>query len=698
MRKNVFRAKGLTLLLTAALLVPQMSGVSADAKAKKPKLSRTKVSVTVGKTKKVTVKNAKKVTWKVTKKAAKIVKLTKKSKKGATIKGLKKGTAKISVQMKNGKKKVKKTITVKVSSAKKVVVTAEPAKTTNKPTNGSTNGPTKEPVKEPTATPTATSTPMPLPDLGKNDVKVDLTKENEYGQNSVLEDTITYYEGNGVSYTSTGQASGGGVAYWTNADKSGIDLSKYKSIRIVASSDTANTPVVCELLKSNPANVWGGGIDVFDGYSEYSAITEAGKAQVFEFQISDDLAAALAEGTLAYGIRLKYNAYHTDGEDLPNCNFNIYSIILMGKDDVPEPTATPTAEPTPTPGVASGSAAVVVTATGSAAGLDLEEGDTLDLNASVSTTGCAVTGDIAWTSSNEEVATVSASGTSATVTAVGEGTATIKATITTDTGIVTYGKYDVTVVASDLVLEGDDLGAGASYTYVPNGFAAYSSMGIFEIDKSKLSEGTTISIKYTAMEGDTDVKDTQGFNIGLKTGDKWNSPTINNYWGKTGGEANLTLTADDMKKIGADDKVYVHVGTATAGFKGTFTYLSVTAGEDSLVSELPQAVSYVESGLAQWAPTAKVMLPSDIDFNQYSKCQIEFTASDPAFEFHGIVGHKVNGKDVTDPQYGVTSEGHFDVNLSKVKQEKGTEPFVVINAGKKGYTGSVTITKITFVK
>lgn len=722
MRKNVFRAKGLTLLLTAALLVPQMSGVSADAKAKKPKLSRTKVSVTVGKTKKVTVKNAKKVTWKVTKKAAKIVKLTKKSKKGATIKGLKKGTAKISVQMKNGKKKVKKTITVKVSSAKKVVVTAEPAKTTNKPTNGSTNGPTKEPVKEPTATPTATSTtepsatptatpteeppaeptatptPMPLPDLGKNDVKVDLTKENEYGQNSVLEDTITYYEGNGVSYTSTGQASGGGVAYWTNADKSGIDLSKYKSIRIVASSDTANTPVVCELLKSNPANVWGGGIDVFDGYSEYNAITEAGKAQVFEFQISDDLAAALAEGTLAYGIRLKYNAYHTDGDDLPNCNFNIYSIILMGKDDVPEPTATPTEEPTPTPGVASGSAAVVVTATGSAAGLDLEEGDTLDLNASVSTTGCAVTGDIAWTSSNEEVATVSASGTSATVTAVGEGTATIKATITTDTGIVTYGKYIVKVVASDLVLEGDDLGAGASYTYVPNGFAQYASMGIFEIDKSKLSEGTTISIKYTAMEGDNDVKDTQGFNIGLKTGDKYNSPTINNYWVRTGGEAKLTLTADDMKKIGADDKVYVHVGTATAGFKGTFTYLSVTAGEDSLVSELPKAVSYVESGMAQWAPTAKVMLPSDIDFKQYSKCQIEFTASDPTFDFHGIVGHKVNGADVTDPKYGVTSEGYFEVNLSKVKQEAGTEPFVVINTGKPGYTGSVTITKITFVK
>jgi len=680
MKRNVAKtahAKGLALLLAAGMLVSQMSGVSADAKAKKPKLSRTKVSVTVGKTKRVTVKNAKKVTWKVTKKAAQIVKLTKKSKKGATIKGLKKGTAKISVQMKNGKKKVKKTIAVKVSSAKKVVVPAEPAKTTNKPTNGPTNGPTKEPVKEPTATPTATSTteplatptatpteeppaeptatptatsttepsaeptatstPMPLPDLGENDVKIDLTKENEYGQNSVLEDTITYYEGNGVSYTSTGEASGGGVAYWTNAGKSGIDLSKYKSIRIVASSDAANTPVVCELLKSNPANIWGGGIDVFDGFSEYNAITEAGKAQVFEFQISDALAAALAEGTLAYGIRLKYNAYHTDGDDLPNRNFNIYSIILMGKDDVPEPTVAPS-EPSATP---------------------------------------------AATPTEEPSATPAATPTEE---PSAEPTATPTATPTEEP-------------ASDLVLEGDDLGAGASYTYVPNGFALYASMGIFEIDKSKLSkEGTTISIKYTAMEGDTDVKDTQRFNIGLKTGVKWDSPAIKDYYGKTGGEVNLTLTADDMKKIGADDKVYVHVGTGTAGFKGTFTYLSVTAGEDSLVSELPKAVSYVESGLAQWAPTAKVMLPSDIDFNQYSKCQIEFTASDPAFEFHGIVGHKVNGKDVTDPQYGVTSEGHFDVNLSNVKQKEGTEPFVVINAGKAGYAGSVTITKITFVK
>ena len=50
----------------------------------------------------------------------------------------------------------------------------------------------------------------------------------------------------------------------------------------------------------------------------------------------------------------------------------------------------------------------------------------------------------------------------------------------------------------------------------------------------------------------------------------------------------------------------MHVSTATAGFKGTFTYKSIMVGDDSLVNTLPKAVSYVESGMSQYAPTAKV--------------------------------------------------------------------------------------------
>ena len=68
-----------------------------------------------------------------------------------------------------------------------------------------------------------------------------------------------------------------------------------------------------------------------------------------------------------------------------------------------------------------------------------------------------------------------------------------------------------------------------------------------------------------------------------------------------------------MEKINAGEKLYMHVSTATAGFKGTFTYTSVKAGAKSLVKELPSAYTYVESGMSQWAPTAKVLLPKDID-------------------------------------------------------------------------------------
>ena len=249
-----------------------------------------------------------------------------------------------------------------------------------------------------------------------------------------------------------------------------------------------------------------------------------------------------------------------------------------------------------------------------------------------------------------------------------------------------------------LVLEGSALGEGASFAYAPNGFAQYSSMGIFEIDKEKLFPGCKIVLNYTAVEGDKDVAATQGFNVGLKTGVKWDSTAIVDAYGKTGGSIEITIDEAAFAKIGKDDTVYMHVGTATAGFKGTFTYTSVKVGEKSVVTTLPSPVSYVEKGMSQYAPTAKVLLPENIDFSKYSTCRIEFTASDPTFKFHGIVGHKVDGKEVADPKYDVNEEGVFIVNLAKVKEAAGTDPYVVINAGQVGYKGSVTITKIIFEK
>lgn len=149
-------ARGLAIAMSAVMA---LSVSVVPAEAKKAKISTTKVTVTVGKAKKVTVKNASKVTWKITSGKANI-KLSKKSKKGATIKGKKKGTAKIAVTMKSGKKNIKKTIKVTVKAKKTTDTTKKNATSTPAVT------PTASPVATPTATPTATpeATPTATPE------------------------------------------------------------------------------------------------------------------------------------------------------------------------------------------------------------------------------------------------------------------------------------------------------------------------------------------------------------------------------------------------------------------------------------------------------------------------------------------------------------------------------------------------------
>ena len=102
--------KGLAFLMPIALTVSMLSAVDAQA-AKKPKLNKTKLSVSVGKKAKITVKNTKKkskTTWKISSK--KVVKITKKKTKGkayAVIKGIKQGKATVTAVCKTGKSKKK---------------------------------------------------------------------------------------------------------------------------------------------------------------------------------------------------------------------------------------------------------------------------------------------------------------------------------------------------------------------------------------------------------------------------------------------------------------------------------------------------------------------------------------------------------------------------------------------------------------
>ena len=100
-----------------------------------------------------------------------------------------------------------------------------------------------------------------------------------------------------------------------------------------------------------------------------------------------------------------------------------------------------------------------------------------------------------------------------------------------------------------------------------------------------------------------------------------------------------------------------------------------------------------EGGMGQWAPTAVVNLPSDIDFSKYTTCRIEFETSDKDFTFHGMV----NAGNVEDPQYDMSEPGLIEVTLDKVKTAEVSNPFVKLNTGEKGFTGSVKITKVTFL-
>ena len=177
--------KGIAVVLSAAMILGTTAIPTADAKVKKPKLSKTKVSVEVGAKKKVTVKNAKKVTWTIKKAGKKVISLSKKSKKGATIKGKAVGTAKITVKMKYGKKTLKKTITVSVT--KKAAVKATPT-----PVNKPSATPTVSPSASPSATPISTPevTPTPTPDTAPAIYRVDFEKDAKFEDGNCAEQTV----------------------------------------------------------------------------------------------------------------------------------------------------------------------------------------------------------------------------------------------------------------------------------------------------------------------------------------------------------------------------------------------------------------------------------------------------------------------------------------------------------------------------
>lgn len=140
--------KGLAVTMSLALVVSTFSFQPAQA-AGKLKLNKTKTTVKVGSKVKITVNNAKKKTkvkWKTSnKKVAVITKKTSKGKKPyATVKGMKKGIAKITAAYRDGKKNKQLTCKVTVKPKSKPIPSTRTPEPTNVP-------PTGDPTMQPSA-------------------------------------------------------------------------------------------------------------------------------------------------------------------------------------------------------------------------------------------------------------------------------------------------------------------------------------------------------------------------------------------------------------------------------------------------------------------------------------------------------------------------------------------------------------------
>lgn len=198
------RSRILSFVMSLALIATSVcipAGITSSAK--KAALNKKVLSINVGKTKVIKVKNSKKtavVTWKsANSKIAKIVKKTSKGKKAkASVKGITEGKTVVKAVYKIGKKKttLKCNVTVTASESQTPMVTAPSAATpeasaapvtsvtpsvTNTPAQATdvpqpTNEATPKPTRTPRPTPGPTATPTPAPKL-TNPYKVDLSTE-----------------------------------------------------------------------------------------------------------------------------------------------------------------------------------------------------------------------------------------------------------------------------------------------------------------------------------------------------------------------------------------------------------------------------------------------------------------------------------------------------------------------------------------
>lgn len=182
------------LLIASLTIAPLSANVHYADAARKPSLSVSKLTLSSGKTKTLTLKNAKKMStsWKTNKK--KVVAITKKTRTTCKVKALAQGKATITCKVKNGKKVTSLTCKITVPAKKPTPVKTADVTTTPVPTEET--APTQTPAA-PTSAPEATAIPTPVPTpIGPAGYEVPVGFDKSDKANSAFygtKETKTYY-------------------------------------------------------------------------------------------------------------------------------------------------------------------------------------------------------------------------------------------------------------------------------------------------------------------------------------------------------------------------------------------------------------------------------------------------------------------------------------------------------------------------
>lgn len=641
--------RNIAVLMAAALVFTGLPGTEVQA-AKKAKLSTKKLTVTVGKKKTIKIKNkAKKAKYTFKSKKASIAKVSKKG----VVTGKKKGSTKITVTEKKGKK-TRKLGTVKVTVkavVKKPVATKAPAQTApavvttstpNQPTNvpdqttsqPSTVQPTKAPTAEPTAkaskppTPPPTDKPTPTPD-----------PYNPSPEGGWVKLDLSSWSGSEGSYLETG-------------NQFILDDTELETVPIpeTPAIDTIGQKV--EILirgslaeQSSGFRFWlanSGCATISQQYyfteNSVGIGTDAGNADAYQLGKPFHLQATLehtnhdgSEDTLATTLLLKGPSYGTYLEGV-----TITGIWIRYGDKIGSTTEDPGAS---NPGVES-------------PGVESPGADT---------------------STGEKP-------------------------------------------ASDRVLTAADFGGNdaLSYTFekIWSGSSNLITYYFTEDEIAKIKDGTYTSVDVTANIVDATQKSNAFIQMGMKgKGDQWGSKTDMFYGSpfttdqngsqtKTLDLTTLKNSKDDLECLAIqvewddpkDDKTIVFDGDielTSITFKGASgNEASATIPDESKKSNM--------AGLALWNVLFKAPLPTDINLQDYSQIIYEVTVDGSTKKLNAYL-YGPGLSEFSDHSQGIT-DGGATLDLAKYDATiTDGQYFVGVQTAEEGFNGNVTLDKVTLV-